>query len=402
MEKLMRKIITLMLVLALVITSIAFMPNRVEAKKFDHYTRSNLNSIKVYWYKVKKAKKYIVYRAQVKQFIEKAPKRKKYKIVKRTKKRYYNDKKVKKNKYYTYYVEAIGKKGNVIATSFYSGYPGVNCKGFDRPEIENRGIGEDGYSNSTSKIYVRCNIGLEGYTPKKYGYIIYRKNKNLNESFKKIKAKIVDKDDNIYLDTTVKAGETYQYKCKTYLKKKKKKYYSRFSNTVEVPAINLKAALALNVLTPSGEYEGRSLYVDFKVTDVDKYNGKVIFKNAKNNEFDRTYTCFRYKGDDEKMLDHRFEFNLVQYSKGGNTWVDIPRDGVELPKNGSIYLRAEIQAFESSTDTSIIFAGPDSDFYYSKVSSYDELARYFGSGYDHTVIKINFVKETIQVYNDWS
>ena len=395
-----------MLALALVITSITFMPQTAKAKrkKFDIWTDSYLNCIKISWRKYKKAKKYIIHRAVIKDTEdEHVPKRKKFKVIKKTKKLSFKDKKAKRNKYYTYYVDVIGKKGKLLATSYTTKYfPSFLCKGFDIPELDNWGSGES-YKNSTSKIYLHASQGTWGYYPKKKNFVIYRKKKNSNESYKKINLKLVDKDDSVYLDNKVEAGETYLYKCKTYLKKGKKKYYSIFSKPIEVGTFNYSAALALDVITKSQTFVDKdAAYVDFKVTDVDKYNAKVLFFNSENDTYSRTYGCYQEELEEGHMINaHSYQYNLVQYSKDGVTWTDIPRNGVAVPKLGSLYIRMKIYEPENTGDTEIVFAGPDSNFAYSKAESFNGCCRYDVPGSNLSNMEIDFIRQKITISQAW-
>ncbi len=397
----MKKILSIIIVIALVFTSFSISSNKVEAKKIDVMLDSYLKCIKVSWNKNKKAKKYVVYRALVKNpNNDKVPKRNKFKRIKKTKKCYFKDKKAKKSKYYTYYVDVIGQNGKVIDTSYTTEYSVTYiCKGLDRAELDNWGNGEE-YKNSKSRIYLHPSIGSSGYYPKKIKYVIYRKNKKSKKAYKKIKLTRVKKDDNpVYVDKTVKAGETYLYKCKAYVKKGKKKYYSSFSKPLEISAVNLHAALSLDVLTKSGEYNDvKSLYVDIKVKDIDKYNGRIVFYKQDNAEDIGVYRCYQMK--DDYNHEHAYDFILEQYSKDGTNWENIPQNGVELPKMGTLYLRFKLEIPKYSSDKSIIFAGPGSGFAYSHVDSGG--AKYYGSGdTDNTAVTIDFNKGDIQIYNYW-
>ena len=391
-----------MLALAMVITSITFMPQTAQAKKkkFDIWTDSYLNCIKISWKKYKKAKKYVIHRAVIKDTEdENVPKRKKFKVIKKTKKLAFKDKKAKRNVYYTYYVDVIGKKGKLLATSYTNKYfPTFQCKGFDIPEIDNRGTG-DGFKNSPSKIYVQPSQGGWGYYPKKKNYVIYRKKKNGNDNYKKINAKLVDKEDHIYLDNKVEGGEYYLYKCKTYVKKGKKKYYSKFSKPVEVAAVNYDAALSIDVLTPSQTFADRNAaYVDFKVTDVDRNNARVLFFKSENDVYSRHYGCYQEELEDGHFINlHDYDHNFVQYSKDGITWTDIPRNGVALPKLGSLYLRMQIYIPEYSKETEIVFAGPDSNFAISEAESIAGCCVYDVPGSRITSMFIDFVRQKISV-----
>ena len=122
---------------------------------FNHYTYSKLNGIKVTWKKKKGAKKFRIYRLVRKNdFLddEVYPTRSDFKKYKTTKKRSFLDKKTKKGRYYSYFVDVVNKKGKVIATSWME-----NCdmavKGLAQPVVSNAGYGED-HVNTPHKIYL--------------------------------------------------------------------------------------------------------------------------------------------------------------------------------------------------------------------------------------------------------
>ena len=326
------------MVVALIATSITILPKKVEASGFNHYTYSKLNGIKVAWKKKKGAKKFRVYRLVKKNnyFDENNyPKRSDFKKYKTTKKRSFLDKKTKKGRYYSYFVDVVNKKGRVIASSWME-----NCdmaiRGIDRPSVSNQGYGED-YSNTPHKLYLYISPG-DGYTSKKMKYQLFRKAEG-DKKFKKIRtAKYPRGWSDEYCDKTVTPGKTYIYKVKSFLKKGKKKYTSKYSETCVIPAVEFKATYKVESITKSGIYYGKSMEAVIKFSNGQKYNGKTTFQG-------RTY--YNSIG---KAGSFSYEMVLTAYSEDNKNWIDARNKRVEIPTNGSVYIKFEIKTTKPEED----------------------------------------------------
>ena len=384
------------MVLAVAFSVITFTPNAVQAKRFKQHLTANLKSITVTWNKAKGANKYIVYRAKVKKN-EDTPKKSKFKKIKTVYKRKYTDKKAKKNKYYAYYIKAV-KNGKVIKTTFNKDYMDHKCKGFEKAEILNAGYGEN-FTNSRKKLYLYADVGYDGYSPKHPKFIFYRKVKGSKCKFKKITLKKT-KDSYVYYDNKVTPGKTYQYKCKAYAKKGKKKYYSKYSKTVEISAVNFHASYKIESLTKPGVYEQKELEAIFKVTKGNEYDGTTVFLNKVSEDIDNGYCCYEKK-DTPEANQHRYSFQLTQYSTDGNTWTDIPDKGVELSSTKPLYLKAKIAITKDSKETSITFAGNDSKYYYSAIETNGNLLKYNGPGIGEGFANFDLIKGTGSSYQEW-
>ena len=179
----MKRIITLVLAIALVGSLFVYTPEKVNAEEFTLTIKGQLKSISMKWPKKKKAIKYRVYREKYNASI-KREKKKYYKRIKTTKKRKFVDKKVKKNKYYSYFVDAINKKGKVIASTFID-YPEYYRKGLEKPEIYYE-PSESSYRNRHDCIFLDIYEGNKGFLPKNIKYQFYRKAKD-EKKYKKIK-----------------------------------------------------------------------------------------------------------------------------------------------------------------------------------------------------------------------
>ena len=391
----MKKLLTSLMVLAVALSVITFTPNAVQAKRFKQHLTANLKSISVSWSKVKGAKKYVVYRAKVKRS-EETPKKSKFKKIKTVYKRKYTDKKVKKNKYYAYYVKAV-KNGKVIKTTFNKNYMDNKCKGFERAQIGNAGYGEN-YSNSPKKLYLYTDVGYNGYSPNKIKYVFYRKVKGTKKAAKKMYLKKTK--DGFYYDSKVEAGKTYQYKCKAYVKRGKKKYYSKISKMVEIAAVNFHASYKIETLTKAGVYDQKELFAEFKITKGKKYDGTTVFLSKETEDIDLGYRCYEKK-DTPEANQHSYTFTFTQYSEDGKTWKDIPKDGVELPADKPLYLKAKIAIKKDSKETKIYFAGNDSKYYFSGISSAGELLEYHGPGIGEGYANFDLIEGTGSSYQEW-
>ena len=117
-----------------------------------------------------------------------------------------------------------------------------------------------------------------------------------------------------------------------------------------------------------------------------------MFFNSENDTYSRTYGCYQEELEEGHMINaHSYQYNLVQYSKDGVTWTDIPRNGVAVPKLGSLYIRMKIYEPENTGDTEIVFAGPDSNFAYSKAESFNGCCRYDVPGSNLSDMEIDFI-----------
>ncbi len=403
----MKKIIIGLMVIAMVATSICFAPDNVQAKKrFRVTTTSGLYSIKLKWTKNKKAKKYVIYRAKSKSEYR-IPKKSKYKRIKATKGTKYLDKKAKRGCLYCYYVNAINKKGKKIATTFLDGYAEFRCKGLETPEFLDAGYGEN-YVNTRSKLYFYATFGYNGY-----GYKGHKKSKKVKFAFyrrelgkKKYKRiKLRKTKDDFYCDNKVESGKTYQYYAKTYVKTKKRTYYSKASSKVELSAVNFRASYKIQSLTKPGEYKGvDSIDVEFKVTKGNNYDGKTVFYKTKSQDDGPQYCCYENKGTKEEDK-HYYNFCLTHYSADGKKWIDIPKGGVQLPKTKALYLKGKISLNSEEAakeDKTIIFGGNNKKYYCSNIICEEQrLVEYFGSGSGVTYAYFDLIAGAGSAYQEW-
>lgn len=404
----MKKLLSILLILGVLVSSISISPKKVEAKRFDCYFEGYLKYIKVDWKKQKKASKYVVYRAPIKFYNDddyNMPKRMKFKKVGTTKKLHFKDKKAKSGKYYTYFVDAINKKGKAIGTTYdRKDSPGYRCKGLGKPDLHNGGYGED-HLNEYCKLYLYANLDYNGFYPKtypgkKFKHIFYRKIKGSNDKYKKISLKKTK--DGYFYDDTVKAFNTYQYKMKVRYKKGKKCYYSKYSDVVEITAVNFRASYTVESITEPGVYKGKNeLDIVFKVKRDGVYDGKTIFYKTNADNSTLRYICYE-KADTPYDDWHYYEFNLYEYSLDGNDWTEIPRSGVLLPDHKPLYLKGKIKTTIYDKDkTTIYYFGGDQTRYYSAIESDGAMSKYFGPGNGYTYSIFDFLARTGKTYQEW-
>lgn len=397
-----KRIIAAVCICALVIAGVAVAPNitQVEAKTktFDVNLKGGVKTIKLTWKKQKKAKKYKIYRVKANKYVknDKVPSFKKYKKIKTVKnKKSYTDKKVKKGNYYAYVVKAYKKNGKLVATSYVKGTMVYEYAGLMKPTLTNAGYGEE-YSNTPNKIYLRAAADF-GANPSKY--MFYRKAAG-DSKYKKISPKILSKgkSSNPYvevLDSTVKPGVKYTYKVKTYKKYKKKKYYSKYSKTITIPAVNSEANYAVESLTKAGE--GVSEVV-FKVTNKDKYNGAFTFYSNVCEQ------CNYYMQETATSKEYSYDCQFTQYSTDNITWNVIPKDGITYTGMNPIYIKAKLSISKEDKDTKVIIFG-GKDCYKSYIGADDDggegNVKYEGSGSGFTCANFDFVKGTGTAYQEW-
>lgn len=388
----MKKLITSLMVVALIATSVTIVPKKVEASVFNHYTYSKLNGIKVTWKKKKGAKKFRVYRLVKKTDVfeeDNYPKRSDFKKYKTTKKRSFLDKKTKKGRYYSYFVDVVNKKGKVIATSWME-----NCdmaiRGIGQPYVNNAGYGED-YTNTPQKLYLYISPG-DGFTSKKMKYNLYRKAVG-DKKYKKIRtAKYPRGFSDEYCDNTVTPGKTYIYKVKSIYKKGKKKYTSTYSETCKISAVTYRGIYKVESITKSGVYTGKSMEAVIKFSNGQKYNGKTYLQGRTN---------YNSAGKDGSF---NYEMVIIAYSKDNKNWTDARNKKVEIPSNGSVYIKFEIKTTKSEEDKICYAGSDDANYFESYISSgYEEdwFIDYQGSGHGDTYGGFDLLKGSGYAYQDW-
>ena len=335
----MKKIIALVLAIALVGTSFIYTPKTIEAKKFKMTVTAQLKSIKVKWTK-RKAAYYEVYRTKSK-VVDAYRDKSDYKKIARVKKNKYIDRKVKKGKYYDYYVKAKNKKGKTVANTFeYASQ--WSCKGLEDIELSDSGYGEE-FHNDHKNIHLSIYEGTHGYYPKSIKYQAYRKEAG-TKKYKKIKLKTLLYS---WVDQSVEPMKTYTYKVRSYVKKGKKTYYSKFSNTRTMKAVDDNASFNVQSLTPSGTFEQPTLEVILKLKKTSKYSEDLYLLKGPG-----TYEPSKRSGSSENYSYYNIYFQ--EYSLDNNTWKPITNSGVLLKYNQEYYVKAYIMADENNK---IVYGG---------------------------------------------
>ena len=246
----MKKLLSMVLCFALVIGVFAgFQAKTSGAEEIaDLYTTETpkMNCIKIKWMKTRDAKKVVIYRADVTKRVKKGDfflAKKKYKKIAKLSgsSTSFKNTKVKKNRYYAYIVDVLDKNKKIIASTYDYDYDVhvfvPKCKGVDCPRIDTY---EDSSQYQTTADCIRFRV-LSGYGVKTKKFVIYRKGPN-DKKYKKLKGVLSkDKFSDAYKplvcqDKNVEAGKTYKYKAKAYVKKGKKKIYSKFTKVLKITA----------------------------------------------------------------------------------------------------------------------------------------------------------------------
>lgn len=370
----MKKIIALVLAIALVGASSIYTPKTTEAKEFKIKVTGQLKSIKVKWTK-KNAAYYEVYRTKAKDYYAHRDKSD-YKKIARVRKNKYTDRKVKKGKYYDYYVKAKNRKGKTIACTFnYSN--NWRCKGLEDIELSKYGYGEE-FHNDHKNIHLSIVEGTYGYYPKSIKYQAYRKEAG-TKKYKKIKIK---KSSDSWIDQNVEPMKTYTYKVRSYVKKGKKTYYSKFSNTRTMKAVDDNAKFDVQSLTPSGTYEQPTLEVIFKFKKTSKYSEDLYLHKGFG-----TYEPKRTNAADEDYSYYSIYF--FEYSLDNNTWNSITNSGLLLKYNQEYYIKAYLIA---DNDNKIVFAGDNkAEFKQSSIINDNAIMEYRSKDIDYTSVSIDFL-----------
>lgn len=362
----MKRLITTVLVIALICTSVMYVPKRVEAKSFVHYYDAQFDGISIDWTKVKTAKKYRVYRVKVKYSHYCKEKKSSFKKIATTKKRNFFDKKVKYKTYYRYYVEALNGKGKVVGNSY---------KKWESPAIRlylgSVDIRLDRRSKKkiVFKVDPEIQMGPNAYTTaceNKVRYSVYRRMAG-TKKFKIIKAKF---NGDSLKDNRVKAGKRYYYKVKSYLIYKKKKYVGKMTKPIEAAAVNYRPKYNFSSITPTQVLKNRkNAQVVVKVSNASKYNGNTVFFKKKCNDFNDSYISINNQDDrDDWFAWNKYTTVITEYSNNGIDWKPVKEKGVKLPKKKALYLRIDISFVDmyfASSDKTIHYAAQDDTYYKS-------------------------------------
>ena len=243
----MKKVLSIVLSFALVfglLIGVQVKPVKVDAAvgTISLEMAPKLDKVKLSWYTEKNAKKYVIYRADVTKLVKKGKEKlakKKYKKIKTLskKKLKFTDKKVKKNRYYAYYINAYKKKKGkkkLLATSFSKSFTSTFV-GVDKPRLTLSSY--DDYYDPEKCIIFDIVTG-DGVPTSKY--VVYRKGPGEKE-FKKANVEVrpaTHGEGNSYncFDKDVVTKQAYQYKAKAYIVKGGKKIYSKFSNVINQEA----------------------------------------------------------------------------------------------------------------------------------------------------------------------
>ncbi|MCR5703555.1 MAG: fibronectin type III domain-containing protein [Eubacterium sp.] len=257
--------------------------------------------------------------------------------------------------------------GAIVASQGMS--EAVMAKGLKAPLVSDAGYGENGFKNSTKKLYLELSSTNKKFT----GYKIYKRVKGT----KKWKlAATVNKKKNFYTDKKVKAGKTYQYKVKCFYKSKKKVVYSKYSNIEKISAVNYDGKYTAKLLGTDVEKKEITLSVTSH-----KYNGNTIFK----------------KTEESVIKENKKEapFTFTQYSLDQKTWKDIPEKGIKVKAGKTIYLKGVV----TENEKSVKFAEIDAKKAHLVFG--DTEIKYEGCTGCHNDFSINFENGTGWAVSDW-
>ncbi len=372
----MKRIISAFLIITIICTSLAFVPMKTEAKSFTNWYDQKLDGILVNWTKVKKAKKYEIYRLKMGKHDDYYAKKskKKYKKIKIIKgKCKYLDKKVKKKIEYRYYIKALNKKGKTIKDTFLEIGESASKLWLGRVH---------GYVQTTNPKKIKFSLdtdvffhvhGTMGGYEKKMKYFAYRKVAG-SSKFKKVKLK---KKGYYWVDKSVSPCKKYTYKFKSYIKYKHKKYYSKYSKLIKTASFNNKPKLKIESVTPAQVFKNqKEAYVILKIKNASKYNGTSVFRCLDHRWLDSIYVAVDTVADDNWFAWHKYNMSFVEFSHDTVAWSGIGEKGIKLPKNNPLYLKVKLSFREEDyekSDGNIYYAGSDKSYYKSFFSHYFDM-----------------------------
>lgn len=255
-------------------------------------TATSMTSVKITWKAQKGVTQYKIYRATE----NKNGNVGKYKVVATIsgKKKSYTDKKLKTEKTYSYMVRGYKNKKCVIKTGVpESAYTGLTCS-FDEYQFAEAPRSP---KSITLKLY-----SSGGVLPT--GYEIYRKEMGIS-GYKKIATTKKSVTSLSYKDKTVKAGKTYRYKVRTYLKVGKKKYYSAFTDYEQISATNRSGKYTFKFDNSVKCADNETVY---KITSKAYNDTLKLYDNA----------VLTIELDDGSTIETGVD--IISYRKGDGTW----------------------------------------------------------------------------------
>lgn len=351
----MKKLLSYCIVIALVVTSFTGWSMQT-SKASDSIKTAPLNlvcyfnKVKIKLPKRKNVAFYKIYKVRVTKKVVKSNgyeiARKKYKKLATVSasKKSYNDKKVKRNKEYAYFIDGYKKKKggkySLVFTTYRDMYDSAYT-GLVKPDITSQY--SDNYNNDATYVHFHISSSA-GIKPTKY--IVYRK-ASTETKYKKLKIKPMpnsDDDPTLYGDSGLTPNTTYKYKAKAYYKKGKKKYYSKYSNVFKITPCNDVAKFTVTSLTEPGNNVSEFV---LKVAG-QKNNGKTKFYYTSSGE---DYDEYRLTDNTDK--NSSYWIRVTEYSLDNKVWKSLKDTSITTMSNEIIYLK--FQMTRKSDDTSSEF-----------------------------------------------
>lgn len=216
--------------------------------------------------------------------------------------------------------------GLAIAAVIIMGVSAASQPNLQKPEIVNGGDGENEMnSKSCLYLYVQC---LDEKEPA--GAEIYRREKGTEEyqQIRAVKEERYAGATGTYRDDTVEPGKVYEYKARTYTVRFFKRTFSPFSEQLTLPAVNFKGKYRAQAVTPACETE------EFVVRlTSDKYNGILTLRDI----WDVDGPFYSMEEDDDGNTGQKVK--LTSWSKDGEAWRPIPKDGLIVRNSETVYLK---------------------------------------------------------------
>lgn len=213
------------------------------------------------------------------------------------KKTYYTDKGLKKNRFYTYRIVGY-RNGKQKFHGNADEYTGLWCC-FDEYQVSD-------CERSPQVIELKL---YASYGMKPDGYRIYRKKEGAKK-FKCIKNWKKKASGLTYRDKAVAAGQIYYYKARAYRTIGKKKYYSSYSETVEMSATNQTGVFRILPDEMQSSAEEEAVFQ--------------IISDAGNGELTLPYASADLKLEDKEgteLTDSESFVRITEYSKDGKSWI---------------------------------------------------------------------------------
>lgn len=251
----------------------------------------------------------------------------------------FDDRKAENGHYYTYVIRGFDDADKIVCDNFKSNVTQYACAGLAKPDLINNGYGENN-ENTPKRLHLLVQIdgGMSAD-----GIKVYRKADSEDE-FTLIRPEKVHYEDDGYgmgsfeiEDTSIKPGNIYTYKVRTFAEESGERVESEYSDTVKMYAVNFVGQYKISGLSVDSGSSRLSLTLES-----DPENGKLslrkgaaatlVVKNSKGKE-----KTFDLKLEHKKAIKAGEKMTLTFVCGGKLPKMDEPEGTLTIEDEGTEY-----------------------------------------------------------------